>query len=1032
VVNSEHNSIFQEYLRQIKKSVSKGDYTEMTLRTPLENFIRGLNPDFDVTHEAKRLKALGAPDFTAYRSGVNVGYVEAKDLGKNLDEELESKQLKKYRESIDNIILTDYRRFILIRGNQTIFDQSLFSLADLGDPKSHVRENKIDEFVQLIDTFFGYRQPTIRSAKILAEELAKKTKLLKDLAIEQLEEDLAKVERGIAPSSLYDFYEALNELIKDISVQDCADAYAQTIAYGLFLAKINEKGTLDRDTAASHIPRNIKIIRKIFSSIAGDSLPSDVSWIVDALIDILNASEVDEILSEIDFRGKKDRDPFTFFYEDFLAFYEPEKKKRLGVYYTPRPVVSFIVKSINRILKDDFDKPMGFAEEGLTVLDPAVGTGTFLWLVFLSTLVELKDRGLGGLIPKKIKNHILKDFYGFELLITPYIIAHLKLTTVLKKWFYEFGDDDRIQVYLTNSLEPFETHTHMPFFRELTEESEKADDLKLKKPVLVVLGNPPYSVSSSNKSQWILEKMDDYKKGLHEKNYQQLDDDYVKFIRFSHWKIEQSGRGIVGLITNNSYLEGIVHKKLRESLLDTFDRIYILNLHGSSRKKERAPDGSKDENVFDIQQGVAIGIFVKTDSATHKAVLYADLHGMRDGKYHWLDTNTVQSIKWREIKPESPHYFLIPKDFTFKDEYYKFTPVNEIFDTYVSGVKTHRDNLVVSFSEAELRDKMSLLTSNESDYYIRDRFGLKETKDGWNLAEVRNKIRDMDLTSYFRPYTYRPFDTRFVCYTPLLVTRPRENVMRNFFESNIGLVSVRQFAEEFSFNHAFVTDAITNDRVFVSNRGAAYVFPLYIHTNSRAGSPRIDSQEQESDPVEYAIQPNFKPQFTEYLEQVYPSSSVQPEDVLGYIYAIMYSPTYRETFNEFLKIDFPRIPFVKDYSKFRRLAELGRELIDMHLLRVKMEVTTEFDAQGSNVVEFVKHNNERISINENQFFEGVPDGVWEFCIGGYQVLDKWLKSRKGRELSSGEIEHFLQIVEVIKKTLEYMKEIDGTAHFSPT
>jgi hypothetical protein len=348
------DSAFQQYLQEIKKSVLKGDYTEMTLRTPIENFIKSLNSDFDVTHEAKRIKKLGAPDFTAYRSNINIGYIEAKDLGKNLDEEIVGDQLKRYRESIDNIILTDYRRFILIRGNQTIFDQSLFSVADLSNPKSRISENKIDEFLQLTDTFFGYSQPTIRSAKLLAEELAKKTKLLKDLATEQLEEDLLKVESELPPSSLYDFYETLNELIQDINVVDCADAYAQTITYGLFLAKINEKGTLDRDTAASHIPRNIKIIRKIFSSIAGDALPTNVSWIVDALINILNASEVDAILSEIDFRGKKDRDPFTFFYEDFLALYEPQKKKHLGV-LGDDPKTHIIQKMYNIIQNDSDD-----------------------------------------------------------------------------------------------------------------------------------------------------------------------------------------------------------------------------------------------------------------------------------------------------------------------------------------------------------------------------------------------------------------------------------------------------------------------------------------------------------------------------------------------------------------------------------------------------------------------------------------------------------------------------------------------------
>jgi type I restriction-modification system DNA methylase subunit len=1026
------SDVFQHYLSELKKSVSKGDYTEMTLRTPLENFIKGLSPDFDVTHEAKRLKELGAPDFTAYRSAVNVGYIEAKDLGKNLDEELESKQLKKYRESIDNIILTDYRRFILIRGNQAIFDQSLFRLADLDDPKSSVRNNKIDEFVQLIDTFFGYSQPTIRSAKVLAQELAKKTKLLKDLASEQLEEDLEKVGQGVSPSPLYDFYEALNELIKEISIEDCADAYAQTIAYGLFLAKINEKGTLDRDTAASHIPRNIKIIRKIFSSIAGDSLPSNVSWIVDALIKILNASQTDEILSEIDFRGKKDRDPFTFFYEDFLASYEPKKKKRLGVYYTPRPVVSFIVKSVNQILKDDFDKPMGFAEEGLTVLDPAVGTGTFLWLVYLSTLVELKDRGLGGLISGKIKNHILRDFYGFELLITPYIIAHLKLTTVLKKWFYEFDDEDRIQTYLTNTLEPFETHTHIPFFRELTEESETADALKIEKPILVVLGNPPYSVSSANKSKWIAERMGDYKRDLDERNIQPLDDDYIKFIRFAQWKVEQNGEGIVAFITNNRYLDGAIHRQMRKSLLSAFNRIYILNLHGSARRTLDAGANQKDENVFDIQQGVSICIFVKNKASAEKEAFYSEFWGSRDEKYASLDRNTVSTIAWHIVHPKHPHYFFVPKDLTLQDSYLKFKALNEIFQSYSTGVKTHRDNLVVAFTESELAERMEFLQSDASDDEVRKRFRLHDTTD-WSLKEAREAFRRFDYSKHVEDYYYRPFDQRKICYTSLLIDRPREHVMRNMLHentkshANVGLISSKLLSGD-EFGHAFVTSNLAYI-IGISPRTSetAYLFPLYLLDNVEKAIK--SSKKAENDEQKILRSPNFTTQFSEFIKQQYAPFTVTPEQILGYIYAILYSPTYRSAYNEFLKMDFPRINFVKNYEVFVNISDIGRALIDLHLMTTKLKTNVTFDVAGTNAVKLVKYQEGRAYINEAQYFDGIPEGVWNFYIGGYQVLDKWLKSRKGRELSSIEIEHFLQVVEVIKKTIKFMKEIDGLTHF---
>jgi type I restriction-modification system DNA methylase subunit len=1011
---------FQQYLQAIKKSVQKGDYTEMTLRTPLENFIKGLSLDYDVTHEAKRLKALGAPDFTAYRSGVNVGYIEAKDLGKNLDEELEGKQLKKYRESIDNIILTDYRRFILIRGKEPIFDQSLFSLADLSKPKSQISVSKIGEFLQLTDTFFGYNQPTIQSAQVLASELAKKTKLLKDLAIEQLEEDLVQVERDLPPSSLYDFYEALNELIRDIRIEDCADAYAQTITYGLFLAKTNSKKALHRDSAAADIPRSIRIIRKIFSNIAGDTLPSNVSWIVDALINILNASEMENILSEIDFRGKKDRDPFTFFYEDFLAFYEPEKKKRLGVYYTPRPVVSFIVNTVNEILKNDFDKPMGFAEDGLKVLDPAVGTGTFLWLVFLLTLGELKEQ-LRGLIRSKTKSHILKDFYGFELLITPYVIAHLKLTSVLRSWFYELEEDDRVQVYLTNTLDPFESH-HVPFFRELDQESKTADELKKATPILVILGNPPYSVSSANKSQWITERMSDYKRGLHEKNIQPLDDDYIKFIRFAQWKIDQNKSGIVGLITNNNYLDGKIYRQMRRCLYDSFDRMYFVNLHGDLRKRESSPDGSKDENVFDITKGVAIAIFVKNDKFEDKKVYCTDVFGDRQHKYYWLDKNSrwLKSgggrIEWDEVTPAEPDYFFAKKDTALQSSYNSFYPITDIFASYKSGVSTLRDHFVVSFTKSELRAKMDLFQSGESDESIKNALKLRDTRD-WSLSKARSGFKNLDYSTYILNYTYRPFDTRFICYAPQLYDRgcARADLMSNFYEPNVGLITRRNCRTR--WHDVFVTENVT-DMNFLDAR--TYVFPLYVYKNDLRES---------SAPFQNHKHPNFTSEFSTFLKGLYPNESITAEEVLGYVYALLHSPTYRDSYEEFLKMDFPRMNFVSSYNMFVNISELGTKLVDLHLMKTRLKAETAFNVQGSNLVKSAKYQEGKVYINDTQFFEPVPEYVWTFYIGGYQVLDKWLKSRKGRELSSSEIEHFRQIVETVKKTIELMKEIDGLTHF---
>jgi Predicted helicase len=751
---------FQDYFKEIRKRYSTGDYTEGTLRTPLENFIESLDKNFDLIQEPKRVQKLGAPDFKAFNKAVKIGYIETKDIDKNLDNELESEQIKKYRESIDNIILTNYSRFILLRNNQKLFDINLFGLSDLGSLRHVITDEKIKDFLGMVDIFFTYRRQTIRSPKELANELSKKARLLKDLAKEQLEEDLLKVKNNEEASSIYDFYEGLKELIKDVNTDDCVDAYAQTITYSLFLAKTNCPDKLDRSTAVSYIPKSVGVIKRIFINISGDSLPSNLSWIVDEVVDILNASDIKNILSEIDFRGKKDRDPFTFFYEDFLSQYDPKKRKHWGIFYTPRPVVNFIVNSVNQILKRDFNKIRGFAEDDVTVLDPCVGTGTFLWLAFTLTLVELKNSGLRGLIKQKTENHILKDFYGLEILVTPYIISHLKLTMVLKKWFYEFKDNDRIQVYLTNTLDPSQIEYFMsPFLKEITKESETANRLKLEKPILVIIGNPPYSVSSSNKSKWIMEKMEDYKKDLNERNIQPLSDDYIKFIRFAQWKIEQNKQGVVGYITNNSYLDGIIHRQMRKELLEAFDRIYILNLHGSSRREELTE--KKDENVFDIQQGVAIVLFIKNDKFKDKKVFYCDLYGKREDKYLWLDRNRINTVEWQELKPEEPYYFFIKKDLSKIKIYEKFYSVKQIFRNFNMGVATGKDKIFVDFSNKNLLSKLS-------------------------------KLKPKPEQDLIKPYYYRPFDIRSVYYDKTLLQRARYNIMKHFLSENIGLCLVRQ------------------------------------------------------------------------------------------------------------------------------------------------------------------------------------------------------------------------------------------------
>lgn len=742
---------------------------------------------------------------------------------------------------------------------------------------------------------------------------------------------------------------------------------------------------------------------------------------MDEIIDILNASDIKNILSEIDFRGKKDRDPFTFFYEDFLNLYDPKKRKHLGIYYTPRPVVNFIVNSVNRILKEDFNKLHGFADDDVTVLDPAVGTGTFLWIVFLLTLGELINSGLKGLIKNKIENHILKDFYGFEILITPYIISHLKLTTVLRQWYYKFKDNDRIQVYLTNTLEPSETHGLLPFMGELTEESLAAERIK-KKPILVILANPPYSGISANKGKWIDDllkkgytRVDDSKddgyykvdgKPLGERNPKWLQDDYVKFIRFAQWKMDKRGDGVIGFITNHSYLDNPTFRGMRQSLIDSFDRIYILNLHGNSLKKETCPDGSKDENVFDIRQGVAIALFVKNGKFKDKKVFYADLYGKRKEKYHWLDTNRVNTVEWKEIEPGSPYYFFIPIDSSLQSEYEKYWKVTDIFPLNGVGMTTARDHFVINFDKNVLLNRIRLFKNSDySDDKFHEVFQINKKK-GWSIRKAWNmlqKIPDDELERYILPVLYRPFDNRWIFYHDSVVWRTAKRVMLHMIQENLGLIFHKREELSIPYSHFLVTKEII-EHGCLSPKTTCYLASLYLYSDSEKKL-------------------NINPELFKTLSDTY-EKELTPEEIFYYIYAILYSNTYRTKYAEFLKIDYPRVPFTEDYNKFKHLSEIGKELTDLHLMKTKLETSTKFDVQGSNVVNSVKYKDNKVYINKDQFFEDVSKDIWNFYIGGYRVLDKWLKSRKNRELSSNEIEHFLQVVEIIKQTIEYMKKID--------
>lgn len=1011
------------YFKEIQQQYKTKDTTEHSFRTQLENFLKNIDPKCSPLHESKRDKIFGAPDFKIFYGGIKVGYIETKDLGVNLDEILKTDQIKKYSDSINNLILTNYCRFILIRNGENVLDVPLFTLSDLDNSRFKISPERIAEFGKLMDTFLTYRSLSIKSSEALARELSKKAILVKDIAKEQLDEDRIRQKNGERYTSILDFYQGVEELIHDISDDDCVDAYAQTITYGLFLAKNQCRGELTREHVDSCLPKNIPVIHRIFKDISGSALPSNLTWIFDEIIEVLNAADIKTILEEMDKRGKKDRDPFSHFYEDFLRLYDPAKRERRGVYYTPRPVVNYIVKSVEWIIRNNFGKQLGFADDDVTILDPAVGTGTFLWLVYLRTLGELKEKGLGGLIESKTRNQILKNFYGLEILITPYIIAHLKLAMVLKSWHYELMDDERVQVYLTNSLDQGEEHGLIPFMKEINEERRVAHDLVMKKPILAIIGNPPYSGMSANKGKWI----DDLLKNgytradgskdegyyrvdgqpLGERNPKWLQDDYVKFIRFAQWKIDKAGKGVVGFITNHAYLDNPTFRGMRQSLMQSFERIYILNLHGNVKKKEKCPDGSKDENVFDIQQGTSIVLLVKNPEISDRKVKYFDLYGDRDTKYQWLDRNTLFSTEWQDLKPISPSYMFLPVDFSSQQEYEKYIKITDLFPQTSIGIITARDDLTIKWTQQDVLKTISTFSKLPTEE-ARRIFELGKDARDWKVSQAQKDLIDSGLVKEkILPIYYRPFDIRHTYYTGNTCgfhCMPRYEIMRHLIKPNIGMISCRQISSE-NWQHIFVTEGITDD-CYVSNKTKerGYLFPLYLYN-------------------EEIKQSNLHPTILKDLTKNY-AHPISPEAIFYYVYGILHSKIYRTKYIEFLKRDFPRIPFTTDYSKFSEIARMGKELVELHLMKKQFPPTIKYEITGSNNVESVKYTNGKLYINKTQYFDNIPNNVWNFYIGGYQVLDKWLKSRKKRELSVQEILHFIQIVEVLKETIRIMEEID--------
>ncbi len=982
----------------------------------------------DITVLPKKTEA-GNPDFRIWDGHARIiGYIEAKkpDIP-SLENLIYSEQIERYRTTFQNFILTDFVNFYLFRNGELMRTVSI-ARKELLINKIQPPVESTSEFKQLLEDFFLFSTPAYRSAQELARVLAYKTQFLRDQVLQ-------------TEIKANDYLKGLKEvvdkqLVHGLSDKQFVDMYAQTLTYGLFAARMRmqQPQQFTRLTAINYIPKSIGVLYELFKfiSVMAD-LPKSIQVIVEDIIDVLRNTDVNAILHQ--YRAVRgDDDPIVHFYETFLAEYDPDLRERRGIYYTPLPVVKYIVSAVDYLLKNMFQQNEkhkdGLADRNVKILDPAAGTITFLAQAIHTALKHVEQTYGSGFISQIIEEHILKNFYGFELMMAPYVIGHIKAGFTLEEYGYILQENERFPLYLTNTLEMHPPQKNR-LFPLLSQEGEEALKIKQDTPILVIIGNPPYSGHSANQNEWIdkllkedIDGLQSYYKvdgqPLGEKNPKWLQDDYVKFLRFAQWKINKHGRGIVAMITNHSYLDNPTFRGMRQSLLKTFDEIYILDLHGNSLKKEKTPDGKPDENVFDIRQGVAIGIFVKySQNPEYAKVFHADLYGSRQDKYQWLTKKKFNPRHYKRIKPQSPFYFFVRRDDSIMKRYNKWKGINEIFPLHSVGLVTARDEVTIKESPEQMLNAV-LTYSKAERRVLRQLTGIK---DGSRLEQFRKDVSNPDKKKIV-PILYRPFDVRYTYYTGIangFHERPRKEVMSHMLVGeNLGIVVSRQSKASELWRHVLIADNMVESS-YVSNNTSeiGYLFPLYVYPIKNDLFNNGFTKSNGND----GPRPNIDKKIWNKLQKIY--GSISPEDVLHYIYAVLYSNVYRERYNEFLKYDFPRIPFTKNIELFKKMSELGRQLAELHLLKSDMlyPPVAKFEGRGNNTVEEISYDpkNMRVYINKEQYFAPVSEEAWNYYIGGYQVLRKWLKDRKGKKIDPM---HYLKIVTAIVRTIELQRKID--------
>lgn len=1019
----------EEYIKIVNDIKEKDFSNEHSYRTPLENMLKFFAVNLYPNKSIKIIQESSIddeddkkifPDFTIVNEDEKlIGFIECKDVYFDLNKAINGKgNYKQYKEQLikylyihNNLIFTDYINFILLSkeddGNIIVKDEIC-----IYENKKDKEEENYKKLIDIFDMFFISKAKEIDKKDYFLSLLARRTKILRDfINLELLNKDsyLSRDVKGLFENTLF----------KDLSDKDFADAFSQIITFSLLFYRLSKRKNVDLNSFKD-MPDYIPIFKEFLLKIdINDFNNNGIFYSIVSIMNAVNSYNENIFYGELSYKENHDKeDPFIYMYEYFLKEFDEKTRNARGVFYTPIEAVRYIIKSIDELLKDKLNISEGLYGENVHILDFAAGTGTFMLGAIELAYNNAKSSGIGGVWEKIVSEFILKRLYGFEFLIVPYVLAHFRIHEYLKDLNYDYKSKERLQLYLTNTLDN-SAGGYVAMFPNMKAEADMAYKIKNEEPILVIMGNPPYNSKSEeiNCKKWIINLLKNYKEGLTVTEKQKLNDDYIKFLRFAHWKMEKTKQGIIGVIVNNSFIDGLSHREMRNQLIKTFDEIYIFDLHGNMNNGEKCPDGSQDFNIFNIKDvGVCIALFVKTGikNNKNKGVYFQEIFGKQNYKKEYLIDKSVntdrENKKWKKLEDDEKWYWFT--EVKSNEKYMNdFKGLNEIFEVFGSGIETKRDKLFIDFDKEKLINRMIKISTLDFDDDFKEEYRAY-TGGGYNFENrIKNtKFKKNNITNYH----YRPFDFRYVCYNDWL-GRPSQNIMKHIISNeNIGIIFTRGVITDTDFDNIFISNKII-DRNFTNYK--TYFAPIYLYE-------KIDASKELN--FDEACKTNFKAPFLDFLKKYLGGSLLKSEDypykILSYIYAVLYAPSYRSRYKEDLKYDYPRIPFTDDSSLFSSLSSLGSALIDLHLLKKVPAPSSSYTVSGDDNIDFCKFEDNKIKINASQYFDNVSEEVYNYSIGGYKPIEKYIKARE--TLTLNDIMHIQKVISVIEKTIEIQSSID--------